>query len=282
MFNDEFKFQYTTIPVAVFERNYKANTMKNNIESLSHHHRELEVLYVLEGEAVYYINSAEYQIQKGDIVIVAPYLIHRATILANKDFCHKCLCLDLSLIYDKKLKTSLENGTFSVKPIISHTHKKASELGNYVVNSFFAASDKKDGWELSVIGNLSLFFSLLKQTGMITEIGEEKDRKNFSYRVINFIDSNYTQNISSGDAAKALFMNNSYFCRKFKENFGFCFQKYMETYRIEKAKILLRITTLPISEIAIAVGVTDFSYFSKIFKMHQKCTPSEYRKKNLL
>lgn len=281
MFNDEFKFQYTTIPVAIFERNYKANTLKNNIESLSHHHRELEILYVLDGEAVYYINSAEYRIQKGDIVIVAPYLIHRATILANRDFCHKCLCFDLKLINDQKLRASLEDGTFSVKPIISHTHEKTSELGNYVVNSFSACTHKYEGWELNVIGNLSLFFSLLKQTGMITEIGEENDRKNFSYRVINFIDNNYTQNISSNDAAKALFMNGSYFCRKFKDNFGYCFQKYIEAYRIEKAKILLKVTNLAVSEIALAVGFTDFSYFSKIFRMHEKCTPSEYRKKNL-
>ena len=278
MFNDEFKFQYTSIPVAVFERNYKANTMKNNIESLSHHHRELEVLYVLEGEAVYYIDSLEYRIQKGDIVIVAPYLIHRATILASKDFSHKCLCFDLKLINDKKLRESLENGTFSVKPIISHTDRNSHELGNYVVNSFLAANEKYDGWELNVIGNLSLFFSRLKQSCMIAEKSEEKERESFCYRVISYIDNNYTQNISSSDAAKALFMNNSYFCRKFKDNFGYCFQKYIEAYRIEKAKILLKVTNLAVSEIALAVGFSDFSYFSKVFKMHQKCTPSNYRR----
>ncbi len=280
MFNDEFKYQYTNIPVAVFSRNHKKGSIQADIESLSHHHREFEVLYVKNGEAIYYIDTKEYRIKKGDIVIVPPYIIHRATVLADKDFSHCCLCFDLKIINDEALRTGFEGGLFTLSPII-RDEEICFSLSRNIIDAHTAVVDKKTGWELSAIGNLSLFFSKLKAFGLIIEAEQEKRRKNFCYNIIKYIDSNYNQNITSNNAAKALFMNNSYFCRKFKDNFGYCFQKYIEIYRLEKAKILLKTTALPIFEIALSVGFNDFSYFSKIFKKNESCTPSQYRKKSL-
>ena len=282
MFNDEFKYQYTSVPIAVFSRDHKANSIKSNIESLSHHHREFEILYVIDGEAIYYIDTQEYKIEKGDIVIVQPYLIHRATILASKNFSHCCLCFDLKIINDEPLKTGFEGGMITTNSIIKNTDECASVMCRYVVDAHNAVVNKNNGWELNSIGNLSLFFSKLKEAGLITESGTERQKKNFCYSIIKYIDSNYNQNITSNHASKALFMNNSYFCRKFKDNFGYCFQKYIEIYRIEKAKILLKTTSLPIYEIALSVGFHDFSYFSKIFKKSENITPSQYRKAYLL
>jgi AraC-like DNA-binding protein len=47
---------------------------------------------------------------------------------------------------------------------------------------------------------------------------------------------------------------------------------------ITEAKILLYQTNLTISEIAVATGVLDQSYFSRIFKKHEGITPGEFRK----
>ena len=279
MFNDEFKFQYTSIPIAVTSRNHTAGSIENNIESLSHHHREIEILYVIDGEAIYYIDTKEYKIKKGNIVIVLPYLIHRATIFANKSFSHCCICFDLKLINDDFLREGFEEGTITVNPILSISDI-STLMSQYILEAHKAVLNKSSGWELDAIGNLSLFFSKLKGYNLITEKSPETKAKNFCYRVISYIDANYNQSITSNDAAKALFMNNSYFCRKFKDNFGYCFQKYIETYRIEKAKTLLKTTTLPVSEIALTVGFNDFSYFSKIFKRSENSTPSQYRKLN--
>ncbi len=48
---------------------------------------------------------------------------------------------------------------------------------------------------------------------------------------------------------------------------------------IQKAKLLLRTTSVPLSEIAARVGIMDQSYFARKFKQYQFITPSEYRKK---
>jgi len=46
---------------------------------------------------------------------------------------------------------------------------------------------------------------------------------------------------------------------------------------MEKAKELLRGSSMKMSEIAYAVGYKDAHYFSYLFKKTQECTPREYR-----
>jgi AraC family transcriptional regulator of arabinose operon len=50
--------------------------------------------------------------------------------------------------------------------------------------------------------------------------------------------------------------------------------------RLEKAVDLIRSTSLTIEEIAIGIGYTSGSYFTKVFKLHIGCSPSDYRHGN--
>ena len=51
--------------------------------------------------------------------------------------------------------------------------------------------------------------------------------------------------------------------------------------RLEHARTLLCTTTLPITEVSDACGISDYNYFSKIFKQFAGLPPREYRKKNM-
>lgn len=65
---------------------------------------------------------------------------------------------------------------------------------------------------------------------------------------------------------------------------GFKFQhaltvcEYIRYVRLTKSEELIINTDLNISEIVYSVGFTSRSYFSKIFKEHFDCTPSDYKK----
>ena len=48
-------------------------------------------------------------------------------------------------------------------------------------------------------------------------------------------------------------------------------------YVMEKAKELLRSTSMKTAEVAFAVGYKDAHYFSYLFKKTQECTPREFR-----
>jgi len=80
------------------------------------------------------------------------------------------------------------------------------------------------------------------------------------------------------DLALEANMNVQYFCRFFKSVIGKTPVEYINSYRIEKATELLQTETLSISNIALSVGIDNFSYFVKQFKKYKNCTPSQYRK----
>ena len=53
--------------------------------------------------------------------------------------------------------------------------------------------------------------------------------------------------------------------------------QYVNSYRIEKAQTLLKNTDRSITDIALAVGFDDASYFARIFKKQTGMTPREYK-----
>ncbi len=62
-----------------------------------------------------------------------------------------------------------------------------------------------------------------------------------------------------------------------KEEMGITLVDCISKVRIEKAKALLRERDLPVSQVALETGFADQSYFTKIFKKIEKCTPKAFR-----
>lgn len=60
---------------------------------------------------------------------------------------------------------------------------------------------------------------------------------------------------------------------------GLPLQRFIRVKRLEAARTLLLATNLNVQEIAERCGVSDFNYFSRIFKKHYGCTPSEMRRR---
>ncbi|GGB25103.1 helix-turn-helix domain-containing protein [Puia dinghuensis] len=55
--------------------------------------------------------------------------------------------------------------------------------------------------------------------------------------------------------------------------------RFIDEAILLEAKVLLGQTTLPVGEVAAAVGIEDASYFSRLFKKYEGMTPVGYRKK---
>ena len=79
-------------------------------------------------------------------------------------------------------------------------------------------------------------------------------------------------------AAEHVFLSPSYLSRKFKEETGKNFNRYLSEVRTEAAKQLLENSGAELSDIAQSVGFEDQSYFSKVFRRTQGMTPKEYRR----
>ena len=53
--------------------------------------------------------------------------------------------------------------------------------------------------------------------------------------------------------------------------------KYRTVKKLEKAKLFLDTTDMPITEIAEELGFYDLSYFYKVFEEHCSLSPKKYR-----
>ena len=98
--------------------------------------------------------------------------------------------------------------------------------------------------------------------------------------VKEYIDQNYSSNITLEDAAEYVNISPSYLSALFKQKEQIGFSAYITKVRIEKAKALLVDPTLKIYDVCDMVGYKNISHFYKIFKECTGFSPNEYRKNN--
>ncbi len=136
---------------------------------------------------------------------------------------------------------------------------------------------------LITVGNaLSLYFEAMMQKNDVLRINgeEEISQADLSERMRNYIDINYYRNITPTSVAERYFVNSSYASRIFSKNVGITMNEYINQRRIERAKLLLASTSIPIGSISINVGFSDANYCARVFKRITGVTPREYREKN--
>ncbi len=98
--------------------------------------------------------------------------------------------------------------------------------------------------------------------------------------VIDFIDRNLGERLMLVDMAEALELNPYHFAHVFKQATGFAPHQYVIRRRLARARQLLGTTTLPIAEVALAVGCANQSHFSALFHRMTGMTPLTYRIRN--
>jgi len=85
------------------------------------------------------------------------------------------------------------------------------------------------------------------------------------------------EKIGLEEVAREVRLSPSYFSRVFREETGATFTSYLSGLRIEKAKQLLSGSDLTILEVALEVGFSDQSHFSRVFRKLAGVTPARYR-----
>lgn len=108
-----------------------------------------------------------------------------------------------------------------------------------------------------------------KRTGRVANVIE---------RVRGYIDQNYANGgLTVADIGKAVYLSSTYVSLLFKQETGQTVGEYLTKVRVDKAKELLRDPQYKFYDICYAIGYTDPSYFSKLFKKVTGVTPSAYR-----
>lgn len=130
--------------------------------------------------------------------------------------------------------------------------------------------------------NYSEFNIIIRQIiyDLISSLNDHKGRKNeliFS-KCMEYIERNYSEDLSLETLAETFYFNPSYFSTLFKNYTRVNFSQYLLNLRMKKGKELLEKTDYKVYEVAARIGYKDSKYFNRVFKKEFGVTPDEYRR----
>lgn len=102
-------------------------------------------------------------------------------------------------------------------------------------------------------------------------------QENIIVQLKEYIEQHLGENLSRSVLAQNVYLSEDYISKIFVKMTGMSIPNYISARRIEKAKEYIKNSSMPISKIALEVGYSNFSYFSKTFRDLVGCTPNEYR-----
>lgn len=99
--------------------------------------------------------------------------------------------------------------------------------------------------------------------------------------LLDYIEKHISEDISINELAALIYLHPNYLIRFFKKHTGYSPIHYINMVKLERAKSLLAGTNLPIKQVALVTGFSDFYYFSRNFKNSTGFSPTEFRKLQL-
>lgn len=245
-----------------------------------HWHKELEILYPLNGESDVFINGTAYHQENQQLLVIDSGNIHSTLNYGNSAM---FLCIHVSkeslLWYFPGIENyniccypgMVSDKDFPVYFEMCRFLKRITEL--YITNQpvFLLESE---GLVLQLISRLLTNFASKKIT-----LADNNNRIiiNRVQSITNYVEKHFKEQITLQDIANMLGIGKEHFCRFFKKNMGISFLQYLNEVRAVHVYQDLNHTDLPVQIIMEKNGFTNQKLFNKVFKNLYGCTPSQAR-----
>lgn len=258
-----------------------------------HYHPEFEIIFVEKSYGIRFMGSHIGNFSDGDLMFISSGLPH--VWKNDRDFYqdNKDLFVDVYVIHFRK--DAFNEGFFDLPEFTQirklfllgqqgvlvregEDHKRISSLIKQVVSS-------------SGIDRLILFLKTLdafantKEYDLLSMIGYENsvdlaDAERIN-TVMNFVMTNYSEEVKISKVAKLISLTEASFCRYFKSKTHKTFSQFLNEVRILNACKLLVDSNLTITQICYNTGYNNISHFNRQFKLITGLTAKEYAKKYL-
>lgn len=277
MMENSFIERYEHIPVAYYGTDQTAQDEAVSIAPV-HNHREFEIVLIRHGSCEVTLNCHEFTAREGDLVLVNPYVIHSLRLPPGRSVGHDCVCLDLSLLDDPVMQSALENGRLSIAGPVTREHPQHAALQEHFTALIRDIQNKPPYWHYRAKGHLLFLFAALLSCQLQDMPQPEADKSRFCREILEYLNDQYQNEISSSTAAAYFSYNQSHFCRLFKSLFGRSFREYLNIFRLSMAKSMLSDTAMSITDIAASCGFQSSGYFTRMFKDEFGILPSQMRR----
>lgn len=251
---------------------YRLSTIPRLPTYRPHGRIDWQIIYISKGKAYFHFNSVENEciVNAGNLVIFQPKELQKYE-------------------YYGEDKTEVYWIHFTGSDVNNLLHKYRIPFVEHVFNIGISTDydrifhqmiqemqKKRDGFE-------EMCTILLSHLLIITTRQIHMPQANISTNQIveaacEYFGEHYNENISIETYADDIGLSPCWFIQKFKHSIGTTPMQYIMTLRISNAQNLLITTDYSVSEIASLTGYSNSLYFSRIFKQHVGCSPTQYRK----
>lgn len=237
--------------------------------SLLHTHYFTELFYVKKGSGFFIVEDERYPIKQDDFVIVNANIRHA-------EFSDGEAPLEYIILGVEGISFSFEGNR---EHLIFNCGQDPSSLIFYMNTMLREMEEKKSGYEL-VCQNLLevLIMKLIRRTNFVFEVIPSLKTSRECVRLKQYMDANYSQDITLETLAELSHLNKYYIVHAFTKQFGCSPINYLCDVRIKASKELLASTDYSITEIAHSSGFSSQSYFAQCFQKSCHMTASAYRK----
>ncbi len=254
-----------------------------------HTHEYFQIYYLLKGCVTHYIEDVSSILYCGDSVIIPPNVEHHIKITEDVEFFSFSF---MPNVLDENSKTNKIAINFlhqllTLNKKLVHTKIVLPDNENILLKTIFESiykefHSKTLGADEIIRANTTTMLTMFARAYFnITpdSIQTKFDNINqFILFCIQYIDNNFTENLSITEMAKRAAMCKSSFCNAFTQITGQSFKKYLNTKRIEYAEKLIK-KGYKITAIYAMCGFEDYSTFVRNFKKNTGVSPSQYIKK---
>lgn len=277
MYFEDFMSKFTELPIACYVSRRTGQDMPSKLWYKRHLHREFEVLYLQSGNGVVTLNREPLPIRSGEVILIPPFVAHEARADCGTPLFEHCICFDLSLLQNADpafVKSDVD--VTSLQGVLKADEPVTAQVAFHLLEVIRACQEQPVGWTLITRGHLMLMFAALVSRLQQPSAAYAPSDEDFCRRVSACISQRYAANLTSRDVAAELCYSQSYFCRRFKRDFGLRFGEYLNAYRLNVARGLLLEKKHTVTEVAAMVGFSSLSYFTHCFQKRFDMRPSDY------
>ena len=273
-----------TLPINCEKWHMSAHADPDHSGVMIHNHEPLEIIVVLSGSIIWTADTRTYHLHAGDVLLFNPYVLHAAELTKQEDVVYLGLTFSISAVLSyqhsvlSRCAADITKGISCFDEFYPAGHADSAMIAAAAETISRNFHIKTPESECEIIGCLYRIMTILIQNHYREENNLDimKRNKHFLQELSLFLEQNFHLPITAKDAANALFLSPSRFSHVFHQHYGTNFQSYLCQYRIHRAAVYYTDSTLPITEIAQAVGFSDYCYFSRSFKKYIGKTPAVY------
>lgn len=255
-----------------------------------HWHEELEFSLVISGDVLCRCGADSIPLHAGDCMFVNQEVIHRyeaedgeGTIVSFL-FSPEFIAPADSAIYAASVQPCLRSGVGHLA-VRREDGRNADTLRLFEYLRECVFSDERN--RLLRTRNLLVVIWELLATRIEggTDEAEQRQGEQETARLLTmaaYISNHYGERISLSDIASSANVSQSEALRCFHIGMQTTPVRYLNDYRLSRAKERLLTTTDSVTSIAESSGFESAGYFCRVFKAGVGCTPAEYRKRSRL